>query len=58
MNGTKAKKRPKPALSRKNFRGFARKVVERYAANGMLADALVWGEILDLYEAELKEASR
>lgn len=40
-------------LNAGNFRGFARKIVAKYEAKGMLVDAMAWAAILDLYDAEL-----
>lgn len=42
------------SLNRGNFKDFARKVIAKYNTIGMVADAMVWNQILGLYDAEIK----
>lgn len=39
-----------------NFRAFAAAVVQKYADKDMIADAMIWGQILACYEAALTKA--
>jgi hypothetical protein len=43
------------ALDKTNFRDFARRTIDSYAAKGMLLDAILWGQIIGHYENALDE---
>ncbi len=45
-------------IDQTNFRLVAREAVKKYEKENMLIDALLWGRIIALYEAELAKRGK